>query len=391
MSTPPQALRSQLDRYYGFLKEDQSNPRLYGEVADLHLRLGEFDEARTLLEKALAHWPTDPGLKSRIASVAIAQNRPGDAIGVLQELRQSGADHPIIRYNLAYAMMLLGGFGEARDLLLTAIDSPEVPQARVLLARALHHLGEMEEAIKYIQPYLASKPEDAEALGILALLNLDMEDGPAAKEAANKALAVNPNENNALVTLGSLALAEQDGEEASRYFDRAIERHPKSGRAWSGKGLTSMLAMDLNRALEDLQRAVQYMPNHIGTWHSLAWCQILLNDLTGARESFEKAMAIDRNFGETHGGLAVVALLQGHPDGVPDMIKRALRLDPNSFAGRFAQSLFTSRSDPNKAQEMVQKILMSSAEPGGEPLKDVLTRVALKKNAAKSTKAESPK
>lgn len=382
MNTSVQALRSQLERYYGFLKQDQSNPHLRGEVADLHLRLGEFAEARKVLEEALGHWPDDAGLKSRLASVAIAQNNPDEAIDLLQKLRHSGSDHPVVRYNLAYAFMLTEHFAEAKDLLLTTLGfQQEVPGAQLLLARALHHLGEMDDAIKHARSYVAAHPEDSDGQGVLALLGLDSEDPVLAKEAGERALVSDPNNLYGLVTMGSLALAQQDDEQASSYFDRAVERHPKSGRAWSGKGLSAMLGMDLNGALEYFQNAVRHMPGHIGTWHSLAWCQILLNDLNGAQESLNKAMDIDRNFGETHGGLAVIAILQGRSDEAPDMIKRALRLDPRSFAARFAHSLLAGKSDPKKAQQMIEKILRSPATPGGEPLKDVLTRITLKRNA----------
>jgi len=374
-------LRSQLDRYYGFLEQDQSNPSLRGEVADLHLRLGEFAEARGILEEALSRWPEDAGLKSSLASVAIAESRPDEAIAILQGLRQTGADHPVVRYNLAYAMMLARRFAEAKDLLMTTLDhARDAPQAPLLLARALHHLGEVDEAIKHTKVFLARHPEDPEALGVLALLSLDSDDDAVAKEAAEKALSLNSTDLNALVTLGSLALAGQNEEEANAYFDRAVERHPGSGRAWSGRALSAMLGLDLSRASEHFQRAVRHMPNHIGTWHALAWCQILRNDLDGAKESFGKAMELDRNFGETHGGLAVIAVLQNRLDEAPDMLKRALRLDPRSFAGRFAQSLLTSKSDPQRAQQMIQDILLSSAEPGGEPLRDVLKRVTLKRS-----------
>jgi len=380
LNVQAQELRSRLDRYYGFLKQDRSNPNLITEVADLHLQLGEFLQARQVLENALSQWPDHAALKSRLATAAIASNQAGEAISLLQELMRGGTDNPVIRYNLAYALMLTSRFAEAKDLLIPIANSTEAPEAPLLLAQALHHLGEMEEAIKQVQAYLASAPNDANALGLLALLNLDVDDSVASKEAAEKALTANPDNLNALVSLGSLALAEQDEEQAKIYLDRAVTRHPKSGRAWSGRGLAAMLSLDLTHALEYFDQAVQHMPNHIGTWHSLAWCQILNNDLTGAQESFNRAMELDRNFGETHGGLAVVAILQNRLEEAPTMIKRALKLNPLSFAGRFAQSLMTQKSDPKKAQQMIQNILTSSAYPGGEPLKDVLTRVTLKRN-----------
>jgi len=92
-------------------------------------------------------------------------------------------------------------------------------------------------------------------------------------------------------------------------------------------------------------------------------------------------MALDRNFGETHGGLAVVHMLQGKTELAEGEVKRALRLDPKCFSGRFAQSLLLQKSDPEKAQAIVQGIMSSSVVEGGEKLQDILQR-ALKRQAS---------
>jgi tetratricopeptide (TPR) repeat protein len=377
----PEQLRAQLDRYCRFLEQDPSNPNLHAELAELHLRLGEFAQARKILQQAASRWPAHAGLKSRLASVAIAESKPDEAIALLQAVRRDGDDHPIVRYNLGFAMMSAGRFAEAKDLLAgTPDDARDAPHTPLLLARVLHHLGEIDEAVRRAKAYVARHPQDAEALGVLAVLSLDSDDHAAAEDYAEKALRLNPADHGALVTLGSLALGRRDPAKAAGYFDRALERDARSGRAWSGRGLSAMLGLDLDRALEYFRRAVEHMPDHIGTWHALAWCQIMKSDLEGAKASLEQAMALDRNFGETHGGLAVIAVMQNRLEEAPDLIKRALRLDPSSFAGRFAQSLLTSKSDPAKAQQMIQNILLSSAGPGGEPLRDVLTRVTLKRS-----------
>ena len=381
-------IRSQLARYQSFLKQDASNTNLIGEVSDLHLKLGECGQARKILEDGLSTSPNAPALLSRLALVAIASNNIDEAITILQKLTQTGTDNSIIRYNLAYAFMLQGRAAEARDLLLAIVNPDEnqaqielraVPEARLLLARAHHFLGEMDDAIKQAKLHLAAHPQDPEALGILALLNLDNNDLEAAKEIAEQTLAVDADNLGGLVTLGSLALNRQDEEDAKTYFNHAVAQHPKSGRAWSGMGLATMLSLDVKDALIHFKHAVKHMPDHIGTWHSLGWCQILTNDLSGAKESFNHAMALDRNFAETHGGLAVVAIGQNQLDIAPAMIKRALKLNPMSFAGRFAEGLLSGKGEPKKFEEMIHTILASPAPTtGDETLKDVLIRVASK-------------
>jgi len=125
--------------------------------------------------------------------------------------------------------------------------------------------------------------------------------------------------------------------------------------------------------LDSLMNAVKYMPNHIGTWHTLAWCQLLRDDIAGAKESFEKAMDLDHNFGETHGGIAVVAYLQGDKDLARKETRKAIMLNPYSFAGRFAESLLTNDTDPEKAQQMINDILSSQIGNKGETLTTILT------------------
>jgi Flp pilus assembly protein TadD len=368
-------LRARLQRYREFLKGDPANLSLALEVAELHTRLGEFAQAESVLATALTNRPADMRLRSQLATTHIAANRPDEAIEILQSLLASGEQSPALRYNLAYALLLARRPQEARDQLLAVVDQPEAPaQARLLLARALHHCGDLEGAEEQISAYLKDRPEDAEALGVAALIHLDASHPDRARAAAESALGQSADDLGALVTLGSLALDQEDQAAANDYFTRATERHPSSGRAWSGMGLTTMLALDLDRAIENLKQAVRYMPDHIGTWHSLGWCQILKRDFAGAQESFDRAMALDRNFSETHGGLAVLHVLQGRPEAAEPEVKRALRLDPKCFSGRFAQSLLLSKSDPAQAQAIVQGIMSSSVVEGGEKLQDILQR-----------------
>lgn len=374
MNAQLEQLQTRLERYRGFLAQDPGNPGLANEVAGLHLQLGHFDQAREVLSTALARHAGNPALLGTLASVAMASGTPVEAIEILQGLLQSGHDHPVNRYNLAYALLYDKRFAEARDMLRPVVDDPQIADAPLLLARCLHHLGELDEAIPLLTEFVAKHPKHGDALGALALMQLDAMHGKEALAAAEQALEVNPHDLGALVTMGSLALETQDDNTASGYFDLALARHPQSGRAWSGMALATMLKLDLPKAIEQLQQAVTHMPNHIGTWHALAWCQLLTNDLEGAKQSFDRSMEIDRNFGESHGGLAVVAVLQGrHADAEP-LIKRAVRLNPASFAGRFAQTLLLNKTDPEKAKALMQSMLSARLTEGGESLQQILQR-----------------
>lgn len=374
----PQAdvLRQRLVRFRDYLKQDPANSGLICQAADLHQQLGEFAGAKQLLEAGLAHAPKDAALRSRLATLAMITGNTAEAVTRYTGLLEEGHDNPALRYNLGYALMLARRFAEARDVLVKIPEnSPEAPEAPLLLVRALHHLGDLEAAIAGSERYLAAHPKSSAAAGELAMLHLDAENADVAKKWAVAATADDPDNLEGLVTLGALALLDQDAEEAARLHQHAVTRHPNSGRAWVGMGLSSMRALDLNNAVEQLQRAVKYMPNHVGTWHALAWAQLMLNNVDAAAASFEQAMQLDRNFAETHGGLAVIAVMRGRTDEANGLIKRSLGLDPLCFAGRFAQSLLLKHLGKQDAgQQVMDEIMRAPVLPDGTDLKTMLMK-----------------
>lgn len=370
-------LRAQLERYQSFLARDPDNTALLGQVADLQIRLGDLEDAQILLDEALDRQPDDAGLKYRLASIALTRSDGETAAHILRELLAAGVDAPGIRYNLAYAELMSGRPIEAKAQLERIGDSvDEAPDTPLLLARVLHHLGDLEGAMHQARDYLQRQPQSAEALGVMALLNLDADQEDEARNWAEQALALNPENLESLVTLGSVALAQFEPERAGTCFRHAVERYPSSGRAWSGLGLLHMMQQDLPAAVEALKQSVRYMPGHIGTWHALAWAQLMSKDIQGGKESFQAAMDIDHSFGETHGGLAVAAVMENRDEEARDLIKRALRLNPMAFSARFAQSLLIAKAgDEGRAQRMIERILDSQIEEGSGTLKESLAKL----------------
>ncbi len=376
MNTNVEDLRAQLARFRGFLQQDPDNFKLTDQVADLHLRLGEIPQARALLEQALMRWPSHPVLVFRRAKVALASDESSLAVQLLKGLAASDNKDPVVCYDLAYAYLQNGQAAEAKRELLDITDSTEsIPQIDLLLARAAHHLGDVQAALKHARTYTEKCPNDSEGLGVLALLHLDAGHNPPARAAAEKAFSLEPSNLDALVTLGSVALTNHDAQQAAAYFEKAVERAPASGRSRAGLGLARLLDGDIDGAAEQLQLATKYMPRHLGSWHTLAWCQILRNDVDGAENSLLRSQEINPNFSETHGGLAIVHLMRNLLEPAQQEIKEALRLDPQCVAAQIAQTLYKLRSDPKKTQEMLQNVF---ATPSGQLLQDLLQRAMAK-------------
>lgn len=372
------AMEQSLERFKGYLAQDPTNENLIGQVSDLYLRLGKFDDASAMLKEAIEKNPQAYGFRFSLSNVALARGDFDEAESIINALINEGVDAPAIRFNLAYAMAFKGDYESARNTL-EAIPEGSVDQApkrTLLLGRMYHHLGQMDEGFKSVESYLSNNPQDAEGQGALALMYLDVEDTKHARDAARVALGLDENQHEALITMGTLSLGDQEIERAQQHFDKAISHRPTSGRAWSGKGLVSMLKLDLPGAISDLKKAVEHMPNHIGTWHSLAWCQILTDDIAAAETSFNKSLEVDDRFGETYGGLAIIAILKGETENVEGLIKRAIRLDPMSFSARFAQSLLAQqKGDPEKAKAIIQNMFTALNQIEGVDFTGMLHKV----------------
>lgn len=377
--------RDRLSRLEKFLETDPGNRHLLQEAAELALKCGEFAQAGAFIQAALHAQPGDPAIRFQQGTLALAERRWDDGAAVFESLWKDGQTHPAIRYNLAYAQSMAGRYAEAQTVLDTfgEPDWSAVPDAHKIYAHACHHLGKPEAGIAHLKARLLDRKDDAEAWGLLSMLQYDSEQSEEIEASAERALNLQADEPNALLALGSFWLERQDPEKALEFLQPLVARHPQLGRAWSGVAFARMLKMDLAGALDAFERATSHMPNHIGTWHGLAWLQILKNDLQGAKTSFDKAMAIDRNFGETHGGLAVVAVLEGRVDEAQPMIRRALGLNKASFAGHFASSLLLAgKGRREEAQEIIRR-LMAVKPAGGSSIQELVAHT-LKRRASRN-------
>lgn len=370
-------LRERASQLQQYLQHDPRNAHLLGDLASLHLQMGEYNRAMELINQALDSAPQDTTLQFDKATIAMAAGHPEEAAAIYEILQSQGMDSPILRFNYAYACLYLRQYAHARELLESVpANDPQLPEYHLLYARILHRLGDLEPALIMLQSYVEQHPQNAQAAGELALLAVDNSGNEDGEKWARQALALNPNQLEALIALGTLAF-EQDQETAARlYFDQAVSTAPHSGRALSGLGLVAMMSDDVKGAQDCFAKAVKTMPDHIGTWHALGWCQLLGDEMEGARISFNRSMELNHNFSETHGALAVVDIMEGRPQPAETKIKKSLRLDPANFSGLFAQSLLAqSQGDMQTARKITREILLMVQPHGGKKLKALLAQL----------------
>lgn len=372
--------RSRFDRLIGYLAHDPTNLPLLQDASHEAMQLGLWREARALLDRTLALSPADAPSRYRMA-VALMMERDVQASLVhSQALIDEGVDAPAVWYQHARALILAGRHAEADPLFeRLAPHASEFSEFALLHIRALHGAGKLDAAAA-----LASTMEsDPIAQGMLSLIRIDGDEMEAGAALARAVLAHDPDNADALLASATASLAMEDVEAALPQFERVAALHADSGRAWMGIGLARLSAGDVAGARAAFEKTVVLLPGHLGSWNALAWIQMMQNDLDTAGETLEAALRQDRNFGETHGTLAVLLALRQKWDEARRETDIALRLQPESFAGRFAQTLIVEhRGTPQLAQQMLVQIMENFQAPAGGNLIDVVRRYAARSNPA---------
>jgi tetratricopeptide (TPR) repeat protein len=362
--TPP----DRLTRLLGFLERDPRNGNLLADAAEEALRAGKTTQARAFVGRGLEA-AEKPELRFRLGTMLLALRDFSAASELFADLIGS-LPSPAVRYNLAYAQMNEGRLDDAAaSLQQIANRRAELPQFDLLHAKILYSSRQLEAAFDAVNAYLATAPNDREALGLKAMLALDLNQPELAAELSTRVLVMMPNDVAANLVLGSLAVEKRDPAAARTYLKTVLDVQPDLGRAWSALAFADLQENRLNEARGHFDTAVERMPDHLGTWHGLAWSLILLGKFEEARKAVDAAMNVDRNFSENHGTLAVLLVLQGNPEAANAEIKRGLRLDPKSASSHYARSLLLAdQGAPDASRKLIERILKGSGIADPEAL-----------------------
>lgn len=360
--------RHSLDRLEGYLREDSSNLGLLAECFEAALQCAEWERAACHLAHAQALQPGNLAWALREGDLLLAQDHHERAAEVLGRLQTLGGTPPefadAVLHNLAWIAFQAGRYQACTEQLAGRMQDTRkaapVALARLWL-RALHHGGQVQQAVAWASAAEEQGWLPAAAAGVASLAALDADQLVLAGRWAQSALqqsspADHPIE--ALVTQASLALARQEAQQACALARAALQISPRDGRAWSAHALADLLAGDLPMALAHFDNALATIPGHIGTWHGKAWAQLLSSDLQAAQRSFTSALELDRNFAESHGGLAVALALQGLRPEALEHAERALRLDASNLSGRYAQAILQGETqDLASFQALARRLL----------------------------------
>ncbi len=198
---------------------------LAGALADA----GELDAALQAVEKILEHEPADWSTLLLKGRLLIAEQKPQEAVVLLQKMLQTYPGSPEVRYELGHAYFSSGNYPGAVQMFDQALEAaPTLSQAAGAKAMALFQLDDFAGALSQARRALKLKPGDSQMLGLIV-------------DAARK-------------------LERED--DALREMEIELARDPQSPRAWYLKGSILLDRGDLDGAVDSLGRAAQFDPGN---------------------------------------------------------------------------------------------------------------------------------
>ena len=329
---------------------------LLGEVA---FKDKKYDEALSLLQNVFSRDPENLDGHRLESQVLLAKGDTKKALGILQRLDQTYPDSPLIKYELASAYLKNNSLNQAKVALDQAISiNPNYADAILLLADINLRSGHSEAVIEPMTGLLKKNPELRPAALLLAAAygSLDRFDDAAVITGEQARLA--PSDPQAQMALGlTLRQAKRNGE-ARQAFEKAAELAPDS--LWPIDQLIEldMLEKHFDAARETLRRQFQKTPDspaaHFFEGKILAAEQKW--DL--AEAELQKTLRLDPNFAGAYDLLVQTYLASNKLPQALSQLQTQLSKDPNDASALMMLALLYERTnDFAQARDAYERLL----------------------------------
>jgi len=257
------------------------------------LRLsGEVDEARSLLDAAIASLPGESALRSERGLLARWLNDNDGAIDAYRKAVELAPKDAELRFNLGEALHKRGKLDPAIASYREALNlNPELAAAQVNLGKALADKGLYVDAKDVLTAAARKTLTDPEAHYNLAVLLM--------------------REDNV-----QLAIAE---------YERALAIDPRHALAHNNLGVALDGIGNHQRASEEFRKAIATDPRYVEAHFNLGLSYFRLGDNLRATRQFEKALELEpRQASDPYVQLGNLYLQQGKRDRAVEAFKRAI-------------------------------------------------------------------
>ncbi|MCK1388110.1 tetratricopeptide repeat protein [Bradyrhizobium sp. 21] len=242
---------------------DPRSHEAYNNLATVHLALQNFEAARACQEKAIALKPNFPPALAGLGNTLLQMNLPEQAIEMYDRAIKLKPDYTDALCNRGLAELALGQFERSRQSFERALlFQPRHAEALVgkgVVGLELKHYDDAESALAEA---LAIRPGSAKILAQRGRLNYELQRLEPAVADFEAALAISPKLELALRGKAQACLVMGKTAQAMAAAATLIERNPRSETGLALMGFAHSNQGEMDAAIEYLDRALAIRPDY---------------------------------------------------------------------------------------------------------------------------------
>lgn len=371
-------LESALQSYLGAIEADPDNARAYSAACTILLEQARFKEAANLARLGIKRMGDNPDAGSLRVLLADAFRSQGDTLQALAELEHAAHRYPN-RTNVQIELALAyGRQGRLQDAVATfeqALAAAPDQAAYILSVLGDFYLrqGRPEDAIAACERIMAlpTNPDDeaevsqqrARGYQCLARVYQAMGDPSRALDYQKQVAELTPDSASSFLNLGYNYRQAGRMDDAEAAFRQALELEPFS--EWPRLALADLdrARGNIAQALAQLEDLRQDFPGSAGVLTSLADLYRYVGRTSDALQAYQDALRLTVRNPSIYLGLSQVYLQQGQPDQALATLEQGATLLPTSAPiQRALGDLYARQKRPADAEAAYRRAM--ALEPG---------------------------
>ena len=338
------------------IQRDDANAEAWQLLAELSLDAADLNGAQSALGHALAAGAKGADVDALRVRTWLAAGQPQAALDAIGRHSVDLAE-PLRSVELARAQLALGQAGEALQILGPLVaQHPDLTDARVIMADALAHQGQLDQALGQLDT--AAQRDPTSPLPALLRGGILASQGQYAAAEASLALALQrmppaqpvPDRVRALVLLTDVRLAQGETNPAAA-SQAALARLAPSAPVCELLGARIQLARgDVRGAVDQLQGILAQTPGYTVARLYLGAAELARGDRQQAQDQLQQVVQAAPGNAEARKLLATVRLDLGQPEAALSVLKPSLgegAADPQLLA--LAGAAQAALGDPTAA------------------------------------------
>ncbi len=332
------------------------------KIVETMVMQGKKTEATQLVESILKEDPSDSDALAMRASLKLqagTREEVQSAVNDLQSVVARSPDNPVLRFNLARALLAKGDLDGAKLQLIEAIKfRPDYLIAKLALAQVCiskqDYQGAIQSANQVLQFDAANMP--ARLLKTSALIG--MREFGQARTDLEALLKQNPTLPDAQFQLGMLSLAEKNYKQAEVLFRGFYASSPTDPRSLAGLIEVLTTQQQYDAALALLRTEIGKAPDRNDLRVVYANTAARANKLDIAETEFRQLLSKSPKSADLHLRLGDVLRLKGDTAGAMAAFAKAREIMPNDVNAYVRQAMMMeSQGKLKEARPIYEKIM----------------------------------